>query len=35
MLQYQVDGDYLGEAQALQFTHHPNIVSIVLPIVPR
>jgi len=35
MLQYQVDGDYLGEAEQLEFTHHPNIVSIVLPIVPR
>ncbi|MEX0768787.1 MAG: diacylglycerol kinase family protein [Microthrixaceae bacterium] len=35
VLQYQVDGDYLGEAESLEFTHHPNIVSIVLPIVPR
>ncbi|CAB4538907.1 unannotated protein [freshwater metagenome] len=35
LLQYQVDGDYLGEAESLQFTHHPNILSIVLPIVPR
>ena len=35
VLQYQVDGDYLGEAESLQFSHHPNIVSIVLPIVPR
>ncbi len=35
VLQYQVDGDYLGEAESLDFTHHPNIVSIVLPLVPR
>jgi len=32
---YQVDGDYLGEADVLEFVHHPEVLSIVLPLVPR
>ena len=32
---YQVDGDYLGEADVLEFAHHPEVLSIVLPLVPR
>lgn len=32
---YQVDGDYLGEADELEFAHHPEVLNIVLPLVPR
>ena len=28
---YQVDGDYLGEADELRFTHHPDAVRLVVP----
>ena len=28
---YQVDGDYLGEAERLQFQHVPNAVRLVFP----
>ncbi len=32
---YQVDGDFLGEADVLEFAHHPAALRIVLPLVPR
>jgi diacylglycerol kinase family enzyme len=32
---FQVDGDFLGEADDLRFTHHPDVLHIVLPLVPR
>jgi diacylglycerol kinase family enzyme len=32
---YQVDGDFLGEADQLHFAHHPQVLSIALPLVPR
>ncbi len=32
---YQVDGDFLGEADVLEFAHHPGVLRIVLPLVPR
>ncbi len=28
---YQVDGDYLGETEALEFRHHPAVLDLVLP----
>jgi diacylglycerol kinase family enzyme len=28
---YQVDGDYLGEAEALAFRHEPEVLDLVLP----
>jgi diacylglycerol kinase family enzyme len=32
---YQVDGDFLGEADVLEFAHHPGVLRIALPLVPR
>jgi diacylglycerol kinase family enzyme len=28
---YQVDGDYLGETERLEFDHHPNVLALVMP----
>lgn len=28
---YQVDGDYLGEAESLTFEHRPEVLDLVLP----
>ena len=28
---YQVDGDYLGEIESLDFAHHPEVMNLVLP----
>ena len=29
---FQLDGDYLGETNELQFTHVPNAVRLVTPL---
>jgi diacylglycerol kinase family enzyme len=29
---FQVDGDYLGEAESLHFRHHPDAVRLVVPV---
>ena len=29
---YQVDGDYLGEVESLEVTHHPACIDVVLPV---
>ncbi|MBV8303966.1 MAG: diacylglycerol kinase family lipid kinase [Acidimicrobiia bacterium] len=31
---YQVDGDYLGEAERLAFRHEPDALTVVVPAVP-
>ncbi|MBV8235553.1 MAG: hypothetical protein JO075_07605, partial [Acidimicrobiia bacterium] len=31
---YQVDGDYLGEAECLAFRHEPDALTVVVPAVP-
>lgn len=31
---YQVDGDYLGDAERLEFRHHPDILRLVRPSAP-
>ena len=28
---YQVDGDYLGETEHLEFRHEPEILRLVMP----
>ena len=28
---YQVDGDYLGETELLEFRHHPDAIRLVMP----
>jgi diacylglycerol kinase family enzyme len=30
-LPYQVDGDYLGDAETLRFRHEPDALTIVIP----
>jgi diacylglycerol kinase family enzyme len=29
---FQVDGDYIGEAESLHFRHHPDAVRLVVPV---
>ena len=29
---YQVDGDYLGDTERLEFRHVPDILDLVLPL---
>jgi len=33
-VQYQVDGDYLGEATDLTFRHQPAAMDLVVPLEP-
>ena len=29
---YQVDGDYLGDTEQLEFRHEPDVLDLVLPV---
>jgi diacylglycerol kinase family enzyme len=31
---WQVDGDYMGEIEALEITHHPDCLDVVVPVPP-